>query len=91
MQFSSLEPDLLCRLVYVKDVQFTTQEEGVNQQAPPGELAACKNALVALALVKEQTSVLQLFECWCQDRQSYPHVLCVLSDLMSISVALSPL
>ena len=37
LQFSSLEPDILCRLVYVKEVEFSTQEEEVKQQAPPGQ------------------------------------------------------
>ena len=55
MQFSSLEPDLLCRLVYVKDVEFTTQEEDLHQQAPPGELSAGNSALSAEAMVWRQT------------------------------------
>ena len=38
LQFSSLEPDILCRLVYVKDVEFTSQTEEIHQQAPPGML-----------------------------------------------------
>ena len=36
LQFSSLEPDVLCRLVYVKDIEFTNQEDDSAQQAPPG-------------------------------------------------------
>ena len=40
LQFSSLEPDVLCRLVYVKDVELSSQEEDTQQQAPPGRISA---------------------------------------------------
>ena len=43
MQFSSLEPDVLCRLVYVRDVEFTRQEDDVLQQTPPG-FTLCSNS-----------------------------------------------
>lgn len=36
LQFSSLEPDVLCRLVYVKDVEITSQEQDTQPQTPPG-------------------------------------------------------
>lgn len=36
VQFSSLEPEILCRLVFVKDVQFTT-DQAVAAQPGPGE------------------------------------------------------
>ncbi|KAL3143980.1 hypothetical protein ABBQ32_003790 [Trebouxia sp. C0010 RCD-2024] len=48
--FSSLEPDVLCRLVYVKEVEFTTQQDNVNLPAPPGqtELPTCPVCLERL-------------------------------------------
>ena len=36
LQFSSLEPDVLCRLVYVKDVEISSQEQDTQPQTPPG-------------------------------------------------------
>ncbi len=36
VQFSSLEPDVLCRLVYVKDVEISSQEQDTQPQTPPG-------------------------------------------------------
>ena len=39
LQFSSLEPDILCRLVYVKDVELTAQADTAAQQPPAGQLS----------------------------------------------------
>lgn len=49
MQFSSLEPDVLCRMVYVKDVQFTSG--GADPVTPPAgqtELPTCPVCLERL-------------------------------------------
>ncbi|DBA77623.1 hypothetical protein WJX77_012528 [Trebouxia sp. C0004] len=48
--FSSLEPDVLCRLVYVKDVEISSQEQDTQPQIPPGqtELPTCPVCLERL-------------------------------------------
>ncbi|KAK9808671.1 hypothetical protein WJX72_001734 [[Myrmecia] bisecta] len=48
--FSSLEPDVVCRLVYVKDIQITSTEEGESPKPPAGqtELPTCPVCLERL-------------------------------------------
>lgn len=65
--FSSLEPEVICRLVYVKDVQVTAARDGDIQPAPPPqpspgqiELPTCP---VCLDRLDEETSGLVTTVC----------------------------
>ena len=49
VQFSSLEPEILCRLVFVKDVQFTT-DQAVAAQPGPGEVLLLDGSISASRL-----------------------------------------
>ena len=84
LQFSSLEPDVLCRLVYVKDVEFSSQEEDTQQQAPPGKLPA---KLVPSHVGPDlHVDCTECQACKLQVKRSYQPALSAWKDLTSISV-----